>query len=62
MGKKKPEEMAAQRERFVQGAVKNGYPPKKFEKIFDLMASSLAMASTNRIPRHTLFSRITLLI
>jgi len=38
MGKKKPEEMAAQRERFVQGAVKNGYPPRKIEKIFDLMA------------------------
>ena len=38
MGKKKPEEMAAQRERFVQGATKNGYPPKKIEKIFDLMA------------------------
>ena len=38
MGKKKPEEMAAQRERFVQGAVKNGFPPKKIEKIFDLMA------------------------
>jgi len=30
--------MAAQRERFVTGAVKNGYPPKKIEKIFDLMA------------------------
>jgi DNA polymerase-3 subunit alpha len=38
MGKKKPEEMAAQRERFVQGAVRNGFPPKKIEKIFDLMA------------------------
>ncbi|HWZ82529.1 MAG TPA: DNA polymerase III subunit alpha [Terriglobales bacterium] len=38
MGKKKAEEMAAQRERFVSGAVKNGYPPKKIEKIFDLMA------------------------
>ncbi|MFY9562368.1 MAG: DNA polymerase III subunit alpha [Terriglobales bacterium] len=38
MGKKKPEEMAAQRERFVQGAVKNGFPPRKIEKIFDLMA------------------------
>src|SRR6202522_3213599 len=38
MGKKKPEEMAAQRERFVQGATKNGLPPKKIEKIFDLMA------------------------
>jgi DNA polymerase III subunit alpha len=38
MGKKKAEEMAAQRERFVQGATKNGFPPKKIEKIFDLMA------------------------
>ncbi|HYK51671.1 MAG TPA: DNA polymerase III subunit alpha, partial [Terriglobales bacterium] len=38
MGKKKAEEMAAQRERFVQGSGKNGYPPKKIEKIFDLMA------------------------
>ena len=38
MGKKKAEEMAAQRERFVQGATKNGLPPKKVEKIFDLMA------------------------
>jgi DNA polymerase-3 subunit alpha len=38
MGKKKPEEMAAQRERFVHGAMKAGYPQKKIEKIFDLMA------------------------
>src|ERR1700730_7591717 len=38
MGKKKPEEMAAQRERFVRGATKDGFPPKKVEKIFDLMA------------------------
>jgi DNA polymerase III subunit alpha len=38
MGKKKPEEMAAQRERFVHGAMKGGHPPKKIEKIFDLMA------------------------
>jgi DNA polymerase-3 subunit alpha len=38
MGKKKAEEMAAQRERFVSGSHKNGYPPKKIEKIFDLMA------------------------
>ena len=30
--------MAAQRERFVSGSHKNGYPPKKIEKIFDLMA------------------------
>ncbi|MBV8051477.1 MAG: DNA polymerase III subunit alpha [Acidobacteriaceae bacterium] len=38
MGKKKPEEMAQQRERFVQGALQRGYPQKKIEKIFDLMA------------------------
>ena len=38
MGKKKPEEMAAQRERFVTGANQRGYPPGKIEKIFDLMA------------------------
>src|SRR3954471_15888970 len=38
MGKKKAEEMAQQRERFVTGAHKLGYPPKKIEKIFDLMA------------------------
>ena len=38
MGKKKPEEMAKQRERFVEGAVQSGYPPKKIEKIFDLLA------------------------
>jgi DNA polymerase-3 subunit alpha len=38
MGKKKPEEMALQRERFVKGATERGYPSKKIEKIFDLMA------------------------
>jgi len=38
MGKKIAEEMAAQRERFVTGAVQRGFPPKKIEKIFDLMA------------------------
>src|SRR5690242_4754502 len=37
MGKKKPEEMAKQRERFVEGATQRGFPPKKIEKIFDLM-------------------------
>src|SRR5438067_3988833 len=37
MGKKIAEEMAAQRERFVKGAVERGFPPKKIEKIFDLM-------------------------
>jgi DNA polymerase III subunit alpha len=37
MGKKKFEEMAKQRERFLQGAAERGHPPKKAEKIFDLM-------------------------
>src|SRR5262249_782164 len=38
MGKKIASEMAAQRERFVSGAVQRGFPQKKVEKIFDLMA------------------------
>jgi len=38
MGKKKAEEMAQQRERFVKGAAERKFPPKKIEKIFDLMA------------------------
>src|SRR5579859_5640913 len=38
MGKKKPEEMAQQRERFIKGASERKFPPKKIEKIFDLMA------------------------
>src|SRR5579871_2375238 len=38
MGKKKPEEMAQQRERFIKGAAERKYPAKKIEKIFDLMA------------------------
>jgi DNA polymerase-3 subunit alpha len=38
MGKKKAEEMAQQRERFIEGAVQRNYPTKKIEKIFDLMA------------------------
>ncbi len=37
MGKKKAEEMAKQRERFVNGAREKGFPQKKIEKIFDLM-------------------------
>jgi DNA polymerase-3 subunit alpha len=38
MGKKIASEMAAQRERFVTGAAQRSYPPRKIEKIFDLMA------------------------
>src|SRR5437016_6571549 len=37
MGKKIPEEMAAQRERFVKGAVERGFPETKIVKLFDLM-------------------------
>ena len=38
MGKKKPEEMAKQKERFLDGAKANGFTEKKAEKIFDQMA------------------------
>jgi DNA polymerase III subunit alpha len=37
MGKKKAEEMAAQRDRFIKGALARNLPQKKVEKIFDLM-------------------------
>ena len=37
MGKKKAEEMAAQRERFMKGGLERGFPQRKIEKIFDLM-------------------------
>jgi DNA polymerase-3 subunit alpha len=37
MGKKDPEAMAKQRERFARGATERGFPQKKVEKIFDLM-------------------------
>ena len=37
MGKKKPEEMAKQREKFVTGAAERGIPVKTAEYIFDLM-------------------------
>jgi len=37
MGKKNAEEMAKQRERFVNGATERGFQQKKVEKVFDLM-------------------------
>src|SRR5690349_20544017 len=37
MGKKKAEEMAKERDRFVKGALERGHPQKKIEKIFELM-------------------------
>jgi len=37
MGKKKPEEMAAQRTKFLAGCESNKLPAKKAERIFDLM-------------------------
>ncbi|HKW97403.1 MAG TPA: DNA polymerase III subunit alpha [Bryobacteraceae bacterium] len=37
MGKKKAEEMAAQRQRFIRGALERGFPERKIEKIFELM-------------------------
>jgi DNA polymerase-3 subunit alpha len=38
MGKKKREEMAAQREKFMAGCLARKIPPKKAEHVFDLMA------------------------
>jgi DNA polymerase III subunit alpha len=38
MGKKKHEEMAKQREKFVAGARAKGHPQRKVEKVFDQMA------------------------
>ncbi|HJT08159.1 MAG TPA: DNA polymerase III subunit alpha, partial [Stellaceae bacterium] len=38
MGKKKPEEMARQREKFIRGAVANGLPAGPVERVFELMA------------------------
>ena len=38
MGKKKPEEMAKQKEIFVTGAVKNKFDPVRVDKLFELMA------------------------
>ncbi|HXW57760.1 MAG TPA: DNA polymerase III subunit alpha [Candidatus Cybelea sp.] len=38
MGKKKPEEMAAQREKFLTGCQARKVPKEKAERIFDLMA------------------------
>ncbi len=37
MGKKKAEEMAKQRARFIEGAAKKGHPAAKVEKVFDYM-------------------------
>jgi DNA polymerase III subunit alpha len=37
MGKKNPEEMAKQRNRFVQGAIERKHPKEKVIRIFDLM-------------------------
>ena len=37
MGKKKHEEMAGQRDKFIAGAMQRGFPERKVVKIFDLM-------------------------
>jgi DNA polymerase-3 subunit alpha len=37
IGKKIPEEMAAQKEKFINGCINNGYPRKKAEEIFALI-------------------------
>ena len=38
MGKKKPKEMAEQRDRFLGGARERGFPARQSEQLFDLMA------------------------
>ena len=43
MGKKDPEEMAAQRERFVEGARKKNIDEKKATEIFDQMETFAAL-------------------
>jgi len=37
IGKKIPEEMAAQKEKFINGCIQNGYTPKKAQEIFGLI-------------------------
>jgi len=51
MGKKKPEEMALQRVKFVE-AQRQWASPRKIEKIFDLMENSRLWVP-KRIRRHT---------
>ena len=52
MGKKKAEEMAAHRQKFLEGAKAKGFDnTKKVVKIFDLMEQFAAMGSTNPIRR-----------
>jgi DNA polymerase-3 subunit alpha len=37
IGKKIPEEMAAQKEKFINGCIQNGYTPKKAQEVFALI-------------------------
>jgi DNA polymerase-3 subunit alpha len=54
MGKKNAAEMDKQRQRFMSGAAELGHPPRKAEKLFDLMAAvRRATGSTNRTRRPT---------
>jgi DNA polymerase-3 subunit alpha len=53
MGKKKPEEMALQRDIFVSGAKERGLSHGKATQLFDLMEKFAATASTSRTPRPT---------
>jgi len=58
MGKKKPEEMAKQREVFTQGAIANNIDESIATYIFDLMEKFAGYASTSRIPPPTRWSPI----
>ena len=60
MGKKKPEEMAKQRERFVEGAVQRGFCPRRSKRFSTYWPSSPNMASLRRTQRHMRCWLITL--
>src|SRR5260370_17606590 len=49
MGKKKVQEMAKQRQRFVQAASQRGFPPREIEKIFYMTPRS-PRSAPNHLP------------
>ncbi len=59
MGKKKAEEMAQQRERFVEGAAQRKFPRRRSRRFSILWRSSPDTASTSRTPPPMPCSRIT---
>jgi len=58
MGKKKKEEMAAQRAKFLNGCANNKIPEKKAERIFNLMKNLRDTDLTSRTLVPMRYSRI----